>query len=134
MTRSRIIALATLMLAFSIVGGARAEYPSLKEDIVAPRTAAALVEVFAAKSYALEPLRESGIAPRIHVHQVPLDMASIAGVHDAEVHDEKSLFIRTLLLRVLKANEEIPEQGPCGRSAARTPGGSVVVVPAVPAP
>ena len=105
MSRSHPIALLSLVVALACPDASHAEFRSPTQDIAAPRTAEALIAVFEEHGYALGPVRESGIAPRIYVHSIPLDMASVA-----EVHEKKSLFIRTLLPLVLKANEEVVEQ------------------------
>lgn len=103
--RSRSISLLSLLLALAHPGAVLAEFRQPTLDVAVPRTAEALIEVFDEHAYALGPVRESGIAPRIYAHSIPLDMASIA-----DVREKKSLFIRMLLPLVLKANEEILAQ------------------------
>jgi Bax protein len=94
-----------LVLSVAVVELAMAEFQAPLERIEAERTAAAMREAFDARGYALAQVRETGIAPRIYVHSIPLDLASVP-----EVHEKKSVFIRTLLPLILKANEEIAEQ------------------------
>ena len=62
-------------------------------------------QIFAEKGYKLSDVRESGIAPRIYLMDIPLDMAA-----SETVATKKDLFIRILLPLVLKANEEIADQ------------------------
>lgn len=114
MRRARLIAFCGLSLSLVLAcapddgGEAQAPAPGFRSPITqvtAPRTAQAMRELFDAHDYALAPVRASGVAPRIYVHSIPLDLAKVS-----EVHEKKSLFIRMLLPLVLKANEEILAQ------------------------